>query len=162
MNHLSSKQFHHHEQTKNVNVTAEIKPAVHSPINVLLKTLFTKQLCQQSPILRQDTAAVNISIVAITIIQKHFAINIIKTIQNFLNISITLKTQDFIITLPGVLLLMPQHTDVVQEDVISVSQKSTSQHVPIKKSFKQRDRNHLETPAQKQIYYQGHKIKFNG
>ena len=38
----------------------------------------------------------------------------------------TFKTQELIIALPGVLPLMPQHTDVVQENVISISQKSTS------------------------------------
>ena len=34
--------------------------------------------------------------------------------------------QEFIIASPGVLLLMSQHTDVVQKDVIFVSQKRTS------------------------------------
>ena len=46
--------------------------------------------------------------------------------NNVVNIYGTLKTQGFIITSPGTLPLMPQHTDVIQEDVISVSQKSTS------------------------------------
>ena len=55
-----------------------------------------------------------------------FYTNIIKMIQNFLNIYGTLKTQDFIIASPGVLLVIPQHTDVVQEVMIPVSQKSTS------------------------------------
>ena len=111
--------------TKNVNVTAEIQPTAHSTVNVLLKTLYMKQLYQQSPIFIHIMVIVKISSFSIATIQKHFATNI-KTLQNFLNVYGTLKTQEFIIISPGVLLLMPQHTDVVQEDVISVSQKSTS------------------------------------
>ena len=111
---LDENYFHHHKPTENVNVTAEIQPAAHSTVNVLLKTLFIKRLFQQSPILIHITVVVKISSFTITTIQKHFATNIIKFIQNFLNIYRTLKTQEFIITSPGVFLLMPQHTDVVQ------------------------------------------------
>ena len=88
--------------------------------------MFIKQLYHKSPILIHITVAVKISSFATTTIQKHFGTNIIKAIHNFVNMYETFKTQELIIASPGVLPLMPQHTDMVQENVISVSQKSTS------------------------------------
>ena len=131
---LSIKKYlHHHKPTRYVNVTAEIQPGAHSTVNVFQKTLFIKQLCQQ--LLIHITAVVKISSFTTTTIQNHFATNIVETIQNFLNIYGTLKTKEFIVTQPRALLLMSQHTDVVQDDVISVLQKSTSQHVSTKKNL---------------------------
>ena len=136
-------------QTKeNINVTSEILPTAHSTVNVLLKTLFIRQLYQQSSILIHITVVVKISSFAITTLQKHFATIIIKTIQTYLNVYGTLKTQERIITLPGVLLHIPHpHTDVVQEDMISTSGKVHHSTWQSKNSFEQKDRNHLEMPA---------------
>ena len=90
-NSTIKKHFYHHKQTENHNLTAEIQPAAHSTVNILLKALFINQLYQQSSIVIHITVAVKASSFAITTIQKHIVINIIKTIQNFLNIYVTLK-----------------------------------------------------------------------
>ena len=119
------KYFHHHKPTKYVNITGEIQPAVHSTVNVLLETLFIKQFYQQPLILIHITAVVKISSFGTTNIQNHLATNIVKTIQNFLDLCGILE-KGIHYDIPGVFLLMPQNKDMVQEDVMSVSQKSPS------------------------------------
>ena len=62
-------------------------------------------------------AVVKISSFATITIQNNFAA------KKFCKHIGTLKRKRFIITQSGVLLLMPEHTDVVQEDVIGITEK---------------------------------------
>ena len=129
MPNMSSVIKQHNQKVLSSSQTNKIgqcnwKNPASCPLNgkSLTKNIFIKQLYQQSPILIHITAVVKISSFATTTIKNHFATNIVKTIQNFLNIYGTLKMKMWSL----------YHREVCH---------STCQP---KKSFEQKDKNHLE------------------